>query len=60
MLALPAFMARGNKASAASGGYSELSEWQRSTDEEGTRCRRRCRAPQQETYRHTVARHLQA
>ena len=30
MFALPSFTARGSDASAASGGYSELSEWQRS------------------------------
>ena len=38
----------GSEVSAAGGGGSELSEWQRSTDKEGACRRRRCRAPQQE------------
>ena len=41
-------MELGSDASAAGGGESELSAWQRSTDEEGACRRRRCRAPQQE------------
>ena len=39
MFALPIFTVRGSDASAASGGYSELSEWQRSTRDDGA-CRR--------------------
>ena len=38
----------GSEPSAASGRRSEVSEWQRSADEEGACRRRRCRAPQQE------------
>ena len=48
MFALPIFTARGSDGSAACGGYSDRSEWQRSADEEGALRRRRCRAPQQE------------
>ena len=46
MLALPIFT--GSDPSAASGRSSEVSEWQRSADEEGACHRRRCRAPQQD------------
>ena len=49
MFALPVFTVRGSDASAAGGGYSELSEWQWSADEEGALRQRRCRAPQQDT-----------
>ena len=38
----------GSDASAACGGFSELSEWLRSADTEGACRRRRCRVPQQE------------
>lgn len=35
MFALPIFTVRGNEVSAAGGGYSEPSEWQRSASDEG-------------------------
>ena len=38
----------GSDASAACGGFSELSEWLRSADTEGACRRQRCRVPQQE------------
>jgi hypothetical protein len=55
VFALPIFTTRGSDASAAGGGYSELSEWQRSVDEEGACRQRRYRAPQQEIYRPAAA-----
>ena len=39
----------GSDGSAASGGRSDLSEWQRSADEEAYWRRRRCRVPQQDS-----------
>jgi len=62
MFALPIFTVRGSDASAAGGGWSELSEWQRSKFRERS-ANRKFRAPQQDPIvltRQVSGGHLQA